>query len=88
MSGIISKEVLLSKFKGALVGAVLGDCIGSLFEGLWAKSIQVEKVLQNIGQLESAYDAEKGTVILPVSNICWYRIFVYFTWNKRRNITF
>lgn len=78
MSGIISKEVLLSKFKGALVGAVLGDCIGSLFEGLWAKSIQVEKVLQNIGQLESAYDAEKGNymidlqiVFMIINDILW-----------------
>ena len=75
MSGIISKEVLLSKFKGALVGAVLGDCIGSLFEGLWAKSIQVEKVLQNIGQLESAYDAEKGIhlqiVFMIINDILW-----------------
>lgn len=52
----MSKNVLLSKFKGALVGAVLGDCIGSEFEGLWAKSIGVEKVLKSIGKLESEYD--------------------------------
>lgn len=52
----MSKEVLLSKFKGALVGAVLGDCIGAVFECLWASSNAVEKVLKSIDELESDYD--------------------------------
>ncbi|XP_056004434.1 ADP-ribosylhydrolase ARH3-like [Ostrea edulis] len=51
----MSGESLLSKFKGALVGAVLGDCIGSVFEGLWARSIAVEKVLKSIDKLESEF---------------------------------
>lgn len=58
----MSKNVLLSKFRGALVGAVLGDCIGSEFEGLWAKSIGVEKVLKSIGKLESEYDPATGII--------------------------
>lgn len=58
----MSKNVLLSKFKGALVGALLGDCIGSEFEGLWAKSIGVEKVLKSIGKLESEYDPATGII--------------------------
>lgn len=67
----MSKNVLLSKFKGALVGAVLGDCIGSEFEGLWAKSIGVEKVLKSIGKLESEYD--------PATGIAWLYTFICST---------
>ncbi|XP_062566072.1 ADP-ribosylhydrolase ARH3-like [Saccostrea cucullata] len=54
---MMSGETLISKFKGALVGAVLGDCIGSIFEGLWAKSIAIEKVLKKVDKVES--EAEK-----------------------------
>lgn len=56
----MSGESLLSKFKGALVGAVLGDCIGSVFEGLWARSIAVEKVLKSIDKLESEFGNHSG----------------------------
>ncbi|XP_061171393.1 ADP-ribosylhydrolase ARH3-like [Saccostrea echinata] len=54
---MMSGETLLLKFKGALVGAVLGDCIGSTFEGLWAKSIAIEKVLKKVDKVE--LEAEK-----------------------------
>jgi ADP-ribosylglycohydrolase len=52
----MSCESLLSKFKGALVGAVVGDCIGSVFEGYWGKGFAVEKVLRlSIEKLETEY---------------------------------
>lgn len=63
----MSKEVLLSKFKGALVGAVLGDCIGAVFECLWASSNAVEKVLKSIDELESDYDPKTGNVTQTLS---------------------
>lgn len=45
----------LSRFRGALVGAVLGDCVGGEFEG--AEEVPMESVLQHLSSLD---DETKG----------------------------
>lgn len=45
----------LSRFRGALVAGVLGDCIGGEFEG--AEEVPMESVLQHLSGLE---DETKG----------------------------
>lgn len=40
----------LSRFRGALVAAVLGDCVGGEFEG--AEEVPMERVLQHLNSLE------------------------------------
>ena len=45
----------LSRFKGALVGAVLGDCVGGEFEG--AEEVPMENVLLHLNSLD---DDTKG----------------------------
>lgn len=45
----------LSRFRGALVAAVLGDCVGGEFEG--AEEVPVERVLQHLSGLS---DESKG----------------------------
>ena len=45
----------LSRFKGALVGAVLGDCVGGEFEG--AEEVPMENVLRHLNGLD---DETKG----------------------------
>ena len=45
---------MLSRFQGSLVGAIVGDCIGSVFEGYdWSVAIGTERVLKLIGKLEN-----------------------------------
>lgn len=46
---------LLSRFRGALVAAVLGDCVGGEFEG--AEDVPLDRVLQHLSALE---DESKG----------------------------
>lgn len=46
----------LSRFRGALVAAVLGDCVGGEFEG--AEEVPMESVLQHLNSLD---DESKGT---------------------------
>lgn len=41
---------LLSRFRGALVAAVLGDCVGGEFEG--AEDVPLDRVLQHLSGLE------------------------------------
>jgi len=43
---------ILSKFQGALVGAVIGDYIGAVFEHLWAKTISPDKVKAAVERVE------------------------------------
>lgn len=53
MSGaarVAAAPVMLSRFRGALVGAVLGDCIGGEFEG--AVDVPLDRVLQHLSALE------------------------------------
>ena len=38
----------LSRFKGSMVGGVVGDCIGAVFEGMWGLVIGIERVLKEI----------------------------------------
>lgn len=45
----------MSRFRGALVAAVLGDCVGGEFEG--AEEVPMETVLQHLSGLE---DETKG----------------------------
>lgn len=45
----------LSRFRGTLVAAVLGDCVGGEFEG--AEEVPMESVLQHLSGLE---DETKG----------------------------
>lgn len=40
----------LSRFRGALVGAVLGDCVGGEFEG--AEEVPMESVVQHLNSLD------------------------------------
>uniref|UniRef100_A0A8C9SIP9 ADP-ribosylhydrolase ARH3 n=1 Tax=Scleropages formosus TaxID=113540 RepID=A0A8C9SIP9_SCLFO len=54
---------LLSRFRGALVGAVLGDCVGGEFEG--AEEVPLERVLQHLSALERE---ERGEGILQYSD--------------------
>lgn len=53
----------LSRFRGALVAGVLGDCIGGEFEG--AEEVPMESVLQHLSSLD---DETKGTGILEYSD--------------------
>lgn len=46
----------LSRFRGALVAAVLGDCVGGEFEG--AEEVPMERVLQHLSGLE---DESRGS---------------------------
>ncbi|GLD56310.1 poly(ADP-ribose) glycohydrolase ARH3 [Lates japonicus] len=53
----------LSRFRGALVAAVLGDCVGGEFEG--AEEVPMESVLQHLNSLD---DETKGNGILEYSD--------------------
>ncbi|KAM7376648.1 hypothetical protein PAMP_006370 [Pampus punctatissimus] len=53
----------LSRFRGALVAAVLGDCVGGEFEG--AEEVPMENVLQHLSSLD---DETKGNGILEYSD--------------------
>ncbi|KAG7281252.1 hypothetical protein CRUP_019777 [Coryphaenoides rupestris] len=53
----------LSRFKGALVGAVLGDCVGGEFEG--AEEVPMESVLLHLSGLD---DDTKGDGTLEYSD--------------------
>ncbi|XP_068435759.1 ADP-ribosylhydrolase ARH3 [Clinocottus analis] len=53
----------LSRFRGALVAAVLGDCVGGEFEG--AEEVPMESVLQHLSNLD---DETKGNAILEYSD--------------------
>lgn len=56
----------LSRFRGALVAAVLGDCVGGEFEG--AEEVPMDRVLQHLNGLEdeSRGDGERDK-LHPVS---------------------
>lgn len=50
----------LSRFRGALVGALLGDCVGAEFEG--TEEVPLDRVLQHLDGLEEENrgDGESG----------------------------
>ncbi|WAR20803.1 ADPRS-like protein [Mya arenaria] len=50
----------LTKFQGSLVGAVLGDCIGALFEGGWFNKIELNKILKEVAKIEHAKSSQTG----------------------------
>ena len=41
----------LSRFQGCLVGAVVGDCIGAVFEVIWGP-VALKPILQEVQDLE------------------------------------
>ena len=47
---LVEKTALRSKFAGAMVGAVVGDCLGAHFEGDW--NVNVEEMLIFFGKLK------------------------------------
>lgn len=53
----------LSRFRGALVAAVLGDCVGGEFEG--TDEVPLDRVLQHLNGLEAEY---RGESILQYSD--------------------
>ncbi|KAI2654447.1 poly(ADP-ribose) glycohydrolase ARH3 [Labeo rohita] len=59
----IAAPVMLSRFRGALVGSVLGDCIGGEFEG--AVDVPLDRVLQHLSALD---DDTRGEGILQYSD--------------------
>lgn len=52
----------LARFRGALVGAVLGDCVGGEFEG--AEDVPMERVLQHLNGLEQD---DRGDGAAPIA---------------------
>ena len=48
---VVRNVSLLSKFKGAMVGAVIGDCIGARFEGNYR--VELAEVLGLVQQIEN-----------------------------------
>lgn len=50
----------LSKYQGCLVGAVLGDCLGSKFEGTDHEAINMEALTSDFKKI----DKQKGTRFL------------------------
>jgi len=42
----------LQKFQGSLVGAVLGDCIGAVYEGSWSDSIELNSIIDLVTSIE------------------------------------
>ncbi|KAL2099260.1 hypothetical protein ACEWY4_005740 [Coilia grayii] len=55
----------LCRFRGTLVGAVLGDCIGGEFEGTEPEEIPLDRVLRYLDGLE---DETRGDCILQYSD--------------------
>nr|ACO09299.1 Hypothetical protein AF_1724 [Osmerus mordax] len=53
----------IARFRGALVGAVLGDCVGGEFEG--AEEVPMDRVLQHLNGLQ---DEDRGEGILQYSD--------------------
>ncbi|KAG9333317.1 hypothetical protein AGOR_G00101620 [Albula goreensis] len=53
----------IARFRGALVGAVLGDCLGGEFEG--AEEVPMDRVLQHLNGLE---EDSRGDCILQYSD--------------------
>lgn len=56
---------LLQRFQGALVGAVIGDCIGGVYEGDWGSFIGMGKVLQLVNKIKTAHDDSPGEADSP-----------------------
>ncbi|XP_021348627.1 poly(ADP-ribose) glycohydrolase ARH3-like isoform X2 [Mizuhopecten yessoensis] len=45
---------LLSRYRGCLAGAVIGDCVGAVFEGAWADSIAIVKIIKEDEKIREA----------------------------------
>ncbi|XP_060599900.1 ADP-ribosylhydrolase ARH3-like [Ruditapes philippinarum] len=45
---------LLGRFQGSLVGAIVGDCIGAVFEGFdWSTVVGTDRVLKLVEKIET-----------------------------------
>ena len=55
---LVHKTSLLSKFKGALVGAAVGDCLGAPFEASW--DVKLEAVKRFFSKLQSTGTKSSG----------------------------
>ena len=44
---------LLQRFQGSIVGGVIGDCVGAVYEEMWGSFIGLEKVLGLIRKLQT-----------------------------------
>lgn len=62
----LAAPVMLSRFRGSLVGSVLGDCIGGEFEG--AVDVPLDRVLQHLSALddETRGDGEHSPMLTIV----------------------
>ena len=43
---------MLLKYQGSVVGGVVGDCVGAVFEGLWGSFIGLDKVLKLVNKIQ------------------------------------
>lgn len=80
------QKSISNRFKGAVVGAVIGDCLGAQYEGLW--NIEVKKVVKFFTALsnkqirdqlnaEDNNDAENELEITDQDTSEWLRQFIY-----------
>ena len=47
---------LLLKFQGSVVGGVIGDCVGAVYEGMWV--IGLEKTLKLVNKIQAGNSAK------------------------------
>ena len=55
---------LLLRYQGSVVGGVVGDCVGAVFEGLWGAFIGLDKVLKLVNKIQAG-----NPFIMFLSNI-------------------
>ncbi|XP_041369976.1 ADP-ribose glycohydrolase ARH3-like [Gigantopelta aegis] len=58
----------LSRFQGSLVGAVVGDCIGGVFESIWGP-VALRPILRQVEDLEQNYKHMKDG---KKKHVLWY----------------
>ncbi|KAL3863996.1 hypothetical protein ACJMK2_005712 [Sinanodonta woodiana] len=58
----------ISRFHGSLVGAVVGDCIGAVFEEAWLPGINIDRVLRQVEKIEADNVSSNSQVISESQN--------------------
>jgi hypothetical protein len=69
---------LLGRFQGSLVGAIVGDCIGAVFEGFdWSTVVGTDRVLKLVEKIETGNLSD----IMIISYSVFFRrlLFTVFT---------
>jgi ADP-ribosylglycohydrolase len=56
----------LPKYRGALVGAVVGDCLGAYFESM--RCVTVEMILNHFASLDTGTKIFHSTYIIALRN--------------------